>query len=205
MEVNLASLISGNANILAAWNLNIGAHPEYSQYTSFVEDQYIHNGLVTGAYLNASVEFGVPQSSPVCGNFLAVEACGYFWNDTQCRLSADAMGSQLGLSIISNWEGGGNLKVAGYDVITADAWATGEVSGGYSNGVWSAYGIAGGEIEGTVGTCNSSAACNSWCPPSLAAKSLGGRRFCGGAAVEVDYSSVQGMNITVELTEEDEL
>lgn len=205
MKAHLASLISGNANILAAWNLNIGAHPEYSQYTSFVEDQYIHNGLVTGAYLNAAVEFGVPQNNPACGSFLFVEACGYFWNDTQCRLSADAMGSQLGLSIISNWEGGGNLVVAGYDVISAEASAIGEVNGGYRNGVWSAYGLAEGAITGTVGSCSGSSACNSWCPPSIAGKSLGGRRFCGGAAIEVDYSSVQGMNISVELTEKDEL
>lgn len=201
MEANMASLFNGNANLLAAWNLNIGARPEYSQYTSFVEDQYIHNGLVTGVYLNAAVEFGIPSNNPVCADFLSVEACGYFWNDTECRLSADGLGGQLGMSIVSNWKGGGKLTVAGYDMISADAWATGEVSGGYGNGVWSAYGLAEGGVTGTIGSCDNSSSCNSWCPPSLAGKSLGGRKFCGAAAVEVDYNSVQGMDISLELTE----
>jgi len=200
MQANLASLFDANANFLAARDLNVNTHPEYYQYTDFLDEDYIHDGLVTGLFMNAAVEFGIPSHSPICAGFKYVEACGYFWNDTHCRLTADLAGDQLGLSIGSNWEGGGSLNIIGFDLINADAWATGQINGGYNNGNWYANGLAQGEITGSVGYCGSDDGCNSWC---TVGKVPLGRNFCGGAGIDVDYNSATGLDITLGLTEED--
>jgi len=198
MQANLASLFTGNANFLVAWNLNVNDHPEYYKYTNFLDESYIHDGSVQGVFMNAAVEIGISYENRLCVGFTAVEACGYFWNNTNCQLSVDLGGSQLGLSIGSNWEGGGYLEVFGYDIINADAWATGQINGGYSNGDWYADGLAKGEITGSVGICGDDVGCNSWCMFGVVPR---GRNFCGGAEIDVDYNSSEGLDISLSLTE----
>jgi len=207
MNARLMNLFDANANILAVWNMNFGANPQYSEFTSFVSSDFIHDGLASGLFLEVGVQFGVPESDKVCYSIgwerfgLTAEGCGYFWNDTQCRISADIAGSQFALYMGSDWEAGGHISAFGHQLLSVDAWANGEITGLYSNNQWSANGIAQGSIRGTVLSCDGSEGCNSWCNTTVG-PFPSGVNFCASGSISVDYTSTQGMNVSASLSGE---
>jgi|GEM_PF-1693848 len=198
-NAELFGLFNANANILAAWNLNVNAHPEYDQYTSFVSDDFITGGVISGAHLDVGTEFGIPRSDKRCFSFKVGSACGYFMNETRCQLNADFEGSNFGFYLGSNWEGGGNVTLLSKDVGGAHIGASGSVEGNYVGGVWSASGTANAEFSGYIGSCN--VGCRTTiCRPSCGLFSCPvpkGASLCVSGSIGVDYNSNTGMDVSV--------
>ncbi len=142
-NAELLELFNANANLLAAWDLNVSDHPEYDQYTDFVSSDYISGGTITGVHLDVATEFGVPKEDEECVDFAVGSACAYFYNSTRCQLNADFSGGNYGFYLGSNWEGGGSVKLLGKNIAGADISASGEISGSYYNNVWSATSVSG--------------------------------------------------------------
>jgi len=200
-NAELLGLFNANANILAAWGLDVNAHPEYSEYTDFVSNEFITGGEISGVHLDVATEFGIRKSNQECVSFAVGKACGYFWNSTRCQLNADFGGGNYGFFLGSNWEGGGSVSLLGADVAGADIAASGSISGSYINNVWSANGRASGSISAYVGDCK--VGCQTkFCWPSCGPFDCPipkGASLCVSAAVEVDYRSNRGMQISLDL------
>ena len=200
-NAELLGLFNANANILAAWGLDVNAHPEYSEYTDFVSDDFITGGEISGVHLDVGTEFGIRRSDQECVSFGVGKACAYFWNSTRCQLNADFGGGNYGFFLGSNWEGGGSVTLLGTDIAGADIEASGEISGSYINNVWSANGRASGSVRAYIGDCR--VGCQTkFCWPSCGLFDCPvpkGASLCVSAAVEVDYRSNRGMQISLDL------
>ncbi|TVQ04105.1 MAG: hypothetical protein EA359_07545 [Balneolaceae bacterium] len=191
-NARLAGLFNTNANILAAWNVRQDAYP---QYTGFVRDVFVTGGRITGLHLDVEVLIG--SKNEKCAGFFVGEACGYFYNRTNCQLNIDFGGGNFGFYIGSDWRGGGRISflILG-DLIGADARASGSVSGSYINNIWAANGSASGFIRGFVGSnCPRSTCYTGWCGddwwfiPD-------GASLCGSASISVDYRSDRGLDFS---------
>jgi len=200
-NAELLGLFDANANILAAWGLNMNAHPEYSEYTDFVSDDFITGGEISGVHLDVGTEFGIRRSDQECVSFGVGKACAYFWNSTRCQLNADFGGGNYGFFLGSNWEGGGSVTLLGTDIAGADIEASGEISGSYINNVWSANGRASGSVRAYIGDCR--VGCQTkFCWPSCGLFDCPvpkGASLCVSAAVEVDYRSNRGLQVSLDL------
>ncbi len=194
LQADLLRLFSANANILAAWNLNASDYPDE---TSFVDSQFITGGTITGVHLDVATEFGRPESNPACFGRSYGKACGYFWNETRCRLNADFGGGNFGLYLGTNWEVGGWVEIFGLDIVSAHGQASGSVEGGYNRGtqLWWASGQASGSIWGHVGSCDtgcSNSICTKWKVIPT------GGSVCASVSIGVDYySDDRGMSISI--------
>ena len=197
-QAQMLQLFTANANILASWDLDVNANPQYNDYTSFIRDEYIHGGKVTGFHLDVAASYGIRPQNQVCVTFLkAIRGCGYFYNETRCQLNFDPVGNTFGFHLGSNWSGGGEVSVTGLGGIGgANVTATGSVSGNYANGIWTANGTASGSVSGYVGDCNVG------CSTEICTRAKiipVGASLCAGASIAVDYRSNQGMSVSLDL------
>lgn len=197
-EAQLLGLFQANANLLGAWNLDSN---RYSRYTDFVSSDYITGGTITGIHLDVASEFGIPKEDKECVSFGVGEACGWFYNNTRCKLNADFSGGNYGFYLGSNWGGGGNVDFVGFDVIGANVSASGSIEGSYYNNVWSANGQASAEVSGYIGDCN--VGCQTkFCWPSCGPFDCPipkGASLCVDGSIEVDYRSNRGLQVSLDL------
>ncbi|TVR18425.1 MAG: hypothetical protein EA391_02285 [Balneolaceae bacterium] len=194
LNASLSRLFDANANILAAWDLNVSAHPEYEQYTSFVNPDYITGGTINGIHLDVGVEFGRPPEDPWCYERSVGEICGYFWNSSRCEINADFEGSNYNLYVGSEWGVGGHARLIGITLFEIDGYMFGSVEGSYNNGIWTAGGTAMGSISASVGSCPDECA-NRICRRKKVIPS--GGSICVSAGVNVGYHSGDGLNVSV--------
>lgn len=194
-NAELLELFNANANIIAAWNLDVSSHPEYSEYTDFVSPDYMTGGEINGLHLDVASEFGIPRDDQVCLDFEVGSACAYFYNSTRCKLNADFASANFGFYLGSNWQGGGRVELLDQNIAGADIEASGEISGSYNNNVWSASGGVDASVSAYVGNCN--VGCQTkicfWGPVP------DGASLCASGAIDVDYRSNRGMRVSVDL------
>ncbi|MDR9365783.1 MAG: carboxypeptidase-like regulatory domain-containing protein [Balneolaceae bacterium] len=200
-NAELLELFNANANIIAAWNLNVSSHPEYDEYTSFVSSDFMTGGEINGIHLDVASEFGIPKSNEVCADFAVGKACAYFYNSTRCKLNADFASQNYGFYLGSNWQGRGSVTLLGGDVAGADIEATGEISGSYYDEVWSASGGVDASVSAYVGDCNvgcQTKICQPSCGPFKCPVPKGAS-LCASGSIDVDYRSNRGMQVSVDL------
>ncbi|NBC67109.1 MAG: hypothetical protein GVY07_15810, partial [Bacteroidetes bacterium] len=207
-QARLFDLFEANANIIAAWNLDVSAHPEYDQYTDFVSSEYMTSGEINGVHLEVATEFGIPQSDQVCVDFEVGSACAYFYNNTTCNINADFSSNNFGFYLGSEWEGGGNVRLLNQDIAGADITATGKIEGGYrsNNNLWYANGTANADVQAYIGDCD--IGCQTKICLPTCGKLFGetihcpvpkGASLCVSGSVVVDYRSNRGMQVSVDL------
>jgi hypothetical protein len=200
-NAELLELFNANANIIAAWNLDVSSHPEYSEYTDFVSSDFMTGGEINGLHLDVSSEFGIPEEDQACVDFAVGSACAYFYNSTRCKLNADFASTNFGFYLGSNWEGGGSVKLLGGDVGGADIEASGEISGSYYNNVWSASGGVSASVSAYIGDCDvgcQTKICQPSCGPFKCPVPKGAS-LCASGSIDVDYRSNRGMRVSVDL------
>ena len=196
-QAQMLQIFNANANILASWNLDVNANPQFNSYTSFVRSEYIHNGRITGFHVDVAASFGIRKENQKCVTFLkAIKGCGYFYNETRCQLNLDPVGNSYGFYLGSNWAGGGEVSAFGMGIAGANVSASGSVSGNYSNGIWTANGTVSGSVSGYIGNCNvgcSTQICTEYKVVPV------GASLCASATISVDYRSNRGMNVSLDL------
>jgi hypothetical protein len=205
-NAELFDLFDANANILAAWNLDVNAHPEYSEYTNFVSSDYMTGGEINGVHLDVATEFGIQRSNQQCLDFEVGRACAYFYNSTRCKLNVDFASRNFGFYLGSNWQGGGSVKLLGEDIAGADIEAQGEVTGSYYDAVWSASGSASANVSAYIGDCNVGCqtkfcwpSCGTYFGHEVDCPVPKGASLCASGSIDVDYRSTRGMQVSVSL------
>lgn len=206
LNASLVNLFDTNANILAAWNLpnqnrfQVGERTQVernqSQYTQFIrndEDDFFDVGnTISGVFMGVEVKIGVPKNDEKEFPFGIGRIYGHMYNESQCKFQADFAGNSIGLYLGSYWEAGGGLDLFGFDMIEINGTASGDITGWYNNGIWTAEGGANGRIWGHIG------ACNVGCRTKICTNKVGipkGGSACIRAGIDIEYASNSGLDI----------
>ncbi|MCR5887252.1 carboxypeptidase regulatory-like domain-containing protein [Hymenobacter sp. J193] len=154
-QASLAGLLDANANVLAGQNLNTAAHPELSEFTSFIDKNYLSGGTtVNGGHLLGTSHFGRSKDNAWSVSFLEVTGKAWLYNDGEMRLNANFKDNAYGLRVASAWGGGAELSVAGFTLGSVDIGAEYAVSGGYNKPQgWNFDGKAGAHLIASFGDC----------------------------------------------------
>jgi TANFOR domain-containing protein len=125
----LGGLVRGNANITAGWGMNVDAHPEHRDYTSFIDRNYLDNGTLKGIHVAtyAGVNFDTGERG------FAGVASGRAWYNNYGAVNMD-MGfgrGRYGFRVAAGWEAGAYLKIADINIAGLEAGIDGELKGFY--------------------------------------------------------------------------
>ncbi len=128
----LGGLVKGNANITAGWGLNVDAHPEHSEYTGFLNRDYLDNGVLKGIHVAtfAGINFDTGERG------FADVATGRAWYNNHGTVNMD-MGfgrGRYGFRVATGWEAGAYLKIADVNIAGAEVGIDGELKGFYDYG-----------------------------------------------------------------------
>jgi len=198
-KAELFSLFNANANLLAAWDFNVSANPEYSEYTDFLSEDYITGGTINGIHLDVGVEYGISEDNARCFGGRFGEICGYYENRSRCEINADFAGSNYGFLVGSGWEVGawatiGHERLKEVTILGIEGSLDNSISGNYNNGIWSAKGTGETTLHASAGSCPDECA-NRVCRRGKIFPS--GGSICITAGVEVEYNSLTGLDISV--------
>ncbi|MCD9018952.1 carboxypeptidase-like regulatory domain-containing protein [Parachryseolinea silvisoli] len=125
----LGGLVRGNANITAGWGMNVDAHPEHRDYTSFIDRNYLDNGALKGIHVAtyAGINFDTGERG------FAGVASGRAWYNNYGAVNLD-MGfgrGRYGFRVAAGWEAGAYLKIADINIAGLEAGINGELKGFY--------------------------------------------------------------------------
>jgi TANFOR domain-containing protein len=125
----LGGLVKGNANITAGWGMNVDAHPEHRDYTSFIDRNYLDNGALKGIHVAtyAGINFDTGERG------FAGVASGRAWYNNYGAVNMD-MGfgrGRYGFRVAAGWEAGAYLKIADINIAGLEAGINGELKGFY--------------------------------------------------------------------------
>lgn len=125
----LGGLVKGNANITAGWGMNVDAHPEHRDYTSFIDRSYLDNGTLKGIHVAtyAGVNFDTGERG------FAGVASGRAWYRNYGAVNMD-MGfgrGRYGFRVAAGWDAGAYLKIADINIAGLEAGIDGELKGFY--------------------------------------------------------------------------
>ena len=206
---SVLGLINANANVLVAQNLNVNKHPELSQFTSFVEKQYLSGGTtVNGAHLQSTSSFGRTKDNPFSACFW--EACGsiWFYSNSVATFNANFASGTYGLYLSDAWGGGAELTVCGKSIAGADVSASGALGGSYSGSQgWNLQGAASAHVAGWLGNCTNKCENKICWGGCFKACILGcricpipvGIKVCADGKLNVGFSSNSGVSVGLDL------
>jgi hypothetical protein len=149
----LGNLVKGNANITAGWGLNIDAHPEHADYTSYIDRAYTDGGVLKGIHVAtaAGINFDTGDRT------FAEVAVGRAWYKNNGAVNMDmGFGSgRYGFRVAAGWNVGAYLKISDVDVAGLDAGIEGELKGFYDYGgsYLSFDGVLRARLIAWIGSC----------------------------------------------------
>jgi hypothetical protein len=206
--VNLINgLVNGNGLVVAAWGLDKTKHPEYSQYYSFIPANAWQNNKLNGVNIYADLKLGVEEKDADCLNLTLGSICGYAYNYTKGVFYSNFFNQSIGVSVESNWQGGGWADVFGFKVAGVKVSVAGDLSGGHnqSDG-WYFSGSAKGKAIAWAGCCGSSCAtktCWECCHDTYlfgeVCPCLCGAKICVKASVKASISEKKGSSVGIDL------
>jgi hypothetical protein len=203
----LGGLVKGNANVTVGWGLSVDAHPELSDYTSFIDRAYLDNGKLKGVHVATFA--GINFDSGHRG--IAGVATGriYYKNFSAVNLDMGFGRGRYGFRVAAGWEAGGDIRVMDRSIAGMDIGMTGEVKGFYD------YSSAHINLEGTLKA--KLVAWFGWCTNECATKICWGACFnacifgceicpipvggklCVHPGVNAAYDSNDGFKLSVDL------
>lgn len=152
----LGDLVKGNANVTVGWGLNVDRHPEFAEYTSFINRNYLDNGTLKGIHVatHARIRFDTGERG------FAGVASGRAWynNYGDVRMDMGFGAGNYGFSVAAGWEAGAYLKIADQNVAGVIAGIDGGLSGYYTHATrdLSFQGYLRAKLIAWIGSCTES-------------------------------------------------
>lgn len=191
---SLLGIFNDDATIAAGWGLNVAAHPEYSDYTSFIDPQYLANGVLEGVSLLSMSRMGAKAT----GDIYIASGSIWYSNYAQVKLNLGFGAGNYAIYVGAGWDGGGSLSVALIGQIASlDIGADGDIYGSYSNGNFSVGGKLGAHLNASIG-----ADCGDNCFTGLCTDELDipvGGKICAHPGISIGYSSQNGFSLGLDL------
>jgi hypothetical protein len=131
-SIMLGGIVESNANITAGWGLDVTAHPEHHEYTSFINPVFLNNGKLTGIHVKASASIDFDTGERGWAGVATGRA--WYYNYGQVSLDMGFGTGKYGFRVASGWGGGAWLKIRDWQVAGVDVGIDGELTGHYNYG-----------------------------------------------------------------------
>lgn len=202
----LGGLVKGNANITAGWGMNVDAHPEFSNYTSFIDRSYLNNGKVEGIHVATSA--GVNFDTGYRGFAHVATGRVYYYNYGAVEMNMGFGRGRYGFRVASGWGAGASLRLFDMNIAGFDVGMDGELKGfyDYNSSYLSFEGSLSARLRAWIGSCDDRCvnkicwgACFNACLVGCEVCPIPvGAKLCLQPGVRARYNSENGFGLSVD-------
>jgi hypothetical protein len=192
-QSSLLGIFNENANITAGWGLNVANHPEYSEYTGFIDPIYLDNGVLKGINLQAKSDI----SFKATGSIYIATGSIWYSNNALVKINMGIGSGNYGLDVAASWDCGGSLSVPGLGTIASlDIGSEAGVHMDYANGCFSVGGDLAAHLSASIGNCDDD--CFTGLCMHYEVVPEGGK-ICAHPGLKVGYDCNSGFSLSVDL------
>jgi TANFOR domain-containing protein len=196
-HATLLGIFNTNANLAAGWGLNVGRHPELSEYTSFIDPIFLDNGMVKGVYLQAISDIGFRAS----GDIFIASGSIWYKNTGVAKINMGFGSGNYGLDIGASWDCGASLSIWPFGQIgSVDIGTDASIRMDYINGCFRAGARLAAHLVASIGNCDDD------CFTGLCMHHLGpfkiipeGGKICVHPGLKVGYDCNSGFSFGIDL------
>ena len=150
-ESKLLGIFDEQAHIAAGWGLNVNNHPEYAEYTDFIDPTFLDNGVLKGISLDASSNINFKLT----GDIYIASGSIWYKNYGEVKINMGIGAGNYGLDIGASWDCGASLSVPGLgQIASVDIGSDAGVHLDYVNGCFSAGGDLAAHLSASIGSCD---------------------------------------------------
>jgi TANFOR domain-containing protein len=192
-SASLLGIFNENANITAGWGLNVANHPEYNEYTGFIDPIFLDNGVLKGIDLQAKSDINFRAT----GDIYIASGSIWYSNNALVKINMGIGSGNYGLDIAAAWDCGGSLSVAGLGSIASlDIGSDAAVHMDYMNGCFSVGGELAAHLTASIGNCDDD--CFTGLCMHYEVVPEGGK-ICAHPGLKVGYDCNSGFSLSVDL------
>jgi hypothetical protein len=191
-QSSLLGIFNERANIAAGWGLNVNNHPEYSEYTSFIDPHFLDNGILKGISLSASSIIGFKAT----GSIYIASGSIWYKNNGIVKINMGIGAGNYGLDVSASWDCGASISVSPFGQIASiDIGSDVGIHLDYSNGCFSAGGDLAAHLTASIGDCDDdcfTGICTDYDFPS-------GGKICTHPGLRIGYDCNSGFSFGIDL------
>lgn len=196
-QASLLGIFNSNANITAGWGVNLSKHPEYSEYTDFIDPTFLDNGVVKGVYLQAISNIGFKAT----GDIFIAKGSIWFYNNAMVKINMGIGAGNYGLDVGASWDCGGSLSVPGLGTIASvDIGTDATLHMSYVNNCFNAGGSLAAHLVASIGNCDDDCFTGLCMHEIFGLKVIPeGAKICVHPGLKVDYDCNSGFHMGIDL------
>ncbi|HVY74441.1 MAG TPA: hypothetical protein VG890_06400 [Puia sp.] len=192
-QSSLLGIFNERVNIAAGWGLNVPNHPEYAEYTSFIDPDFLENGTVLkGISLSAVSDI----SFKATGDIYVASGSIWYKNNGTAKINMGFGAGNYGLNISASWDCGASLSVSPFgQIASVDIGSDVGIYLNYSNGCFSAGGDLAAHLSASIGDCDDgcfTGICTDYDIPS-------GGKICVHPGLRISYDCNSGFSFGIDL------
>lgn len=150
-QSSLLGIFNEKVNIAAGWGLNVNNHPEYAEYTSFIDPVFLDNGVLKGISLNATSDVNFK----ITGDISIASGSIWYKNNGLVKLNMGIGAGNYGIDVSASWDCGASLSISPIgNVASIDIGSDAGFHLDYSNGCFSAGGDLAAHLSASIGDCD---------------------------------------------------
>lgn len=194
-QASLLGIFNEQVHIAAGWGLNVNNHPEYAEYTSFIDPNFLDNGVLKGISLDATSNIDFKLT----GDIYIASGSIWYKNYGEVKINMGIGAANYGLDIAASWDCGASLSVWGLgQIASVDVGTDAGIHLDYMNGCFSAGGDLAAHLSASIGDCDDGCftgicwgtVCN--CVPE-------GGKICAHPGLKISYDCNSGFSFGIDL------
>jgi TANFOR domain-containing protein len=191
-QSSLLGIFDEKVHIAAGWGLNVNNHPEYAEYTSFIDPNFLDNGILKGISLSATSNINFKAT----GDIYIASGSIWYKNNGIVKLNMGIGAGNYGLDISASWDCGASISVSPFGTIAGvDIGSDAGIHLDYSNGCFSVGGELAAHLMASIGDCDDdcfTGICTDYDIPS-------GGKICVHPGLKVGYDCNSGFSFGIDL------
>ena len=191
-QSSLLGIFDEKVHIAAGWGLNVNNHPEYAEYTSFIDPTFLDNGVLKGISLDATSNINFKLT----GDIYIASGSIWYKNNGEVKINMGIGAGNYGLDVSASWDCGASLSVWGLgQIASVDIGSDAGIHLDYVNGCFSAGGDLAAHLSASIGDCDDgcfTGICTDWDIP------VGGK-ICVHPGLKIGYDCSSGFSFGIDL------
>lgn len=194
-QSTLLGIFDEQVHIAAGWGLNVNNHPEYAEYTNFIDPTFLDNGILKGISLDASSNINFKLT----GDIYIASGSIWYKNYGEVKINMGIGAGNYGLDIAASWDCGASLSVWGLgQIASVDIGSDAGIHLDYVNGCFSAGGDLAAHLSASIGSCDDGCF-TGLCMGTVCGCIPEGGKICVHPGLKVSYDCNNGFSFGIDL------